>query len=596
MQHRTLLVGGLALAACAGKGGEPAEVIGEAPGCATAILFVDADLDGVGDSQRAEEACVNVIGHSEVGGDCDDTDPSVNPNANEVCNGVDDDCDGTVDRGLRIEVWSDLDGDGFGDPETPESVCEPEAHHVRDASDCDDTDPLVHPDGVEQCDGIDQDCDGAIDEEAEDRLELFADLDGDGLGDPDTPVLACPGADAAVENAWDCDDTDSGRPLVVDAGASGVGSLDSPFGTIQEGVDAASADTGAACVVVLGGRYNERVDLSGGEVALVGVLGAEGTVIDGIGLDGPVLTLGAENQAATVVEGFTITHGSPQRTTSQYTVLGSIFELVRDAGAGVYASGARATLRGLVITDNHIADPELDDDVAPDGRPISVDWVGLGGGVFSEGGTLVMERCRLEGNSAQQGGGLYSAQALVMQQSSFIGNEATNGGGGLAAADATISLENVLFAGNTADDGPTMDVRDSALILSQITAKDDRPEQATGALIRVERVIGLWSNLLLSAADGDGIHAEGSGSSVSVEGALADLPGLLRVAEPGTMPVVGAIYDVPEFVRYTDNGDATDDDLHLVPDSPGVDAGLSGRDPDGSVADLGAYGGIFGDW
>ena len=75
------------------------------PSCAKALLFVDADLDGVGDSTLPEEACIDAAGHSAVGGDCDDSDPSVSPNANEICNGIDDDCDGSIDRGLLVEVW-----------------------------------------------------------------------------------------------------------------------------------------------------------------------------------------------------------------------------------------------------------------------------------------------------------------------------------------------------------------------------------------------------------------------------------------------------------------------------------------------------------
>ena len=124
---------------------------------------MDEDLDGFGDAERPEQACVNTPGHSAMVGDCDDTRPDVHPAMPEVCNGIDDDCDGEVDMGLLIEVWSDLDGDGFGDPDSYERVCEAEPFHVRDDTDCDDTSADIHPAAEERCDGIDQNCSGEAD-------------------------------------------------------------------------------------------------------------------------------------------------------------------------------------------------------------------------------------------------------------------------------------------------------------------------------------------------------------------------------------------------------------------------------------------------
>jgi len=584
--------------ACADKELTPndTDAGGDGPGCAMEVLFVDADLDGFGDSDLPEEACVNTPGHAAVGGDCDDTDPRVSPNANEICNGIDDDCDGGVDRGLLVDVWSDLDGDGYGDPETFEQVCAAEAHHVRDDSDCDDTDPDVNPDGVEVCDGRDQDCDDLVDEDATDFETFYADVDGDGMGDPLEPVLACPGASGVTDNDWDCDDLDGGTPLVVDAGESGTGTLSDPLGSIQEGVDQALAAGGMACVVVQPGRYSESVDLSAGEVSVVGVEGAENTVVDGTGLDEPVLVLGAENQSATLVEGLTLTRGTPQRTTFEIDILGNRSDLVRDAGAGVYASGARATLRGLHITDNRILDPELEDYVQSDGRTVQVSWEGLGGGVFSEGGTLVMEDCLVWANEAQVGGGVFADQALSVLHTQFLENLATDVGGGLAGRGATMTVENSVFAGNLADDAASVYAADSAVLLSQITVNHDVPDVSGGALVVVERSLGLWTNLLLSTDTGSGVRVEDANTTITLDGVLFDVPEDTRSAPPGALYVAGAIEAAPIFLDFSDDDIASNDDLHLDPDSPGVDAGLSGRDTDGTVADLGAYGGVLGDW
>ena len=97
-------------------------------------------------------------GFSEEAGDCDDEDDAVYPGAEEdPDNGVDDDCDDTID-----ETVGDIDADGFT---------------VEDG-DCDDEDGWANPDSTEMCDGIDNNCDGEIDEGCEDMT-----LDGeDGMG------------------------------------------------------------------------------------------------------------------------------------------------------------------------------------------------------------------------------------------------------------------------------------------------------------------------------------------------------------------------------------------------------------------------------
>ncbi len=72
--------------------------------------------------------------------------------------------------------------------------------------DCDDTDASVHPDAVETCNGVDDDCDGLVDEEAIDALTVYADADADGYGDASSASLACDESDGWVEDATDCDD------------------------------------------------------------------------------------------------------------------------------------------------------------------------------------------------------------------------------------------------------------------------------------------------------------------------------------------------------------------------------------------------------
>ena len=79
--------------------------------------------------------------------DCDDGNGAVNPDADEVCNALDDDCDGSIDVGaLDATAWYlDDDGDDYGDPDEETIACEAPTDHVADATDCNDGAADVNP-------------------------------------------------------------------------------------------------------------------------------------------------------------------------------------------------------------------------------------------------------------------------------------------------------------------------------------------------------------------------------------------------------------------------------------------------------------------
>ena len=126
----------------------------------------DNDRDGYGSSCCPTTASMMPPGYADNPNDCNDNDPGVHPGMGEACNGRDDNCNGAVDEGvLPIPSYVDFDGDGYGQDATMELRCPVPAGRVIYGGDCNDADPRIHPSAVEVCgNGIDDDCDGYVDE------------------------------------------------------------------------------------------------------------------------------------------------------------------------------------------------------------------------------------------------------------------------------------------------------------------------------------------------------------------------------------------------------------------------------------------------
>ncbi len=268
-------------------------------GVAGCPAISDADLQNRIDRDGDGQAAVAFGGL-----DCNDDDPAIFVGAPEVCDGVDNDCDGLVNADdpdadpARVVWFLDADGDGFGselvtarscaelpgwvhaggdcddtDPEQfPGQVwyldgdgdgfgladrvrveCSRPAAHALVAGDCSDANPEVFPGAPEVCNGgVDDDCDGIPDEldpDVVDAALVYDDLDGDGYGATDTERLSCALDDPTITTVpGDCDDADPDahpgapdRPYVDgDTDCSG----DSDFDADGDGFDVLGSPTG----------------------------------------------------------------------------------------------------------------------------------------------------------------------------------------------------------------------------------------------------------------------------------------------------------------------------------------------------------------
>ncbi len=189
-------------------------------GLAESCDGLDNDCDGV----ITDEDDADADGYRPCSGDCDDANALTYVLAPEACDGLDNDCDGAVSGendadadGYRVcdgdcddadaavvplPYYADADGDGFGNPDEESLDCPPPASFVLDATDCDDAEVTSYPGAAESCDGTDQDCDGAVDED-------FDDDDADGwaacMDCDDLDGSSFPGGSEACGNAADED-------------------------------------------------------------------------------------------------------------------------------------------------------------------------------------------------------------------------------------------------------------------------------------------------------------------------------------------------------------------------------------------------------
>ena len=170
--------------------------------------YIDEDGDGFGTASQTIEACDLREGISLFDNDCNDQDSTIFPTAEEVCDSVDNNCDGSIDEGVLQLFYLDSDGDGFGDNFSTEEACEQPENYTVIAGDCDDIQQFINPNAIEYCDGEDNNCDGLTDEAGSiGELTFYQDADSDGFGALMQTTQACTQPTGYIDNPDDCDDS-----------------------------------------------------------------------------------------------------------------------------------------------------------------------------------------------------------------------------------------------------------------------------------------------------------------------------------------------------------------------------------------------------
>ena len=184
--------------------------------------YQDFDGDGFG-AGSASSLCASQSGYVNNAFDCNDFQAQINPVAQEICNGIDDNCNTLVDDGLQFtNYFLDGDQDGFGSG-SPQSLCNnPGNGYSLVNTDCNDAIAAINPSASETCNSIDDNCNLQVDEGLV-FTNYFADNDGDGFGSPAQAFPSCVPLNGMVTNNGDCNDANANiNPIAIEIGGNGI--------------------------------------------------------------------------------------------------------------------------------------------------------------------------------------------------------------------------------------------------------------------------------------------------------------------------------------------------------------------------------------
>ena len=547
---------------------------------------VDSNCDAVDGTDADGDGVAGDCGDA----DCDDADPANFPGNLEDCDGQDNNCDGVADEGTA----DDLDGDGF-------NVCQ--------GADCDDFDAHVYPGARERCDGKDSDCDGDL---ASDEV----DDDGDGVfvcsGDcDDGSVLVSP---AAIEVCGDGLDNDCSGVEDDDCTTCDY-RVPTDLPTLDQAIFEASV---GEVICVEPGVYYENVTLRDFPLHLVGLGGRDVTVIDGGGA-ATVLTIPSGNDGS-IVEGLTFTHGDDwwgggihvEHTSPTLRHLRVTDNVAEDGGGGINLFDSGAHLNDILIDLNETTGGWTDgggiriENGTPTLSQIEIrdnhaQWRGGGIGMLGDGEMVVFQSVIVRGNSSgEYGGGMNSVYMdLRMNNALFVGNESVNGGGMALDWDAHEGgpeLHNVRVLGNRADElggGVLLYGCDARLYHFTVAGNEANRGAGIGlAQYSWPTLDGFVISDNVATVNGGGVMVESGGVYLNYNDLWNNTPNAVGgIADP--IGIDGNIAEDPAFLNDLLPGTHLWD-VHLGTGAVPVGSGNPTlTNPDGTPADMGAYGGPY---
>ncbi|MBN2798728.1 MAG: VCBS repeat-containing protein [Deltaproteobacteria bacterium] len=498
--------------------------------CDGALLLDERDLDGDGGL-----ACA---------GDCDDLNPELFAEATEVCDGVDNDCDGLVDDAdgdlalAGTDRWyRDADGDGFGDWAWSVQVCAPPDGFVVRGGDCDDADPALHPEAPDpEGDAFDANCDGVDGVDADgDRFVASLDCDdGDALTYPgsthDLDVNGhdedCDGVDGpdrdgdgfvdAVVGGTDCDDADPAihpgaaeRCDGIDADCSGGVEWQVPgdFDAIQPAIDASSPED---TVCVGAGDWPGSLVVRG-PLTLLGVEGSAATRVLGAG-DGPVVTVSGLAGGEARFEGLTLEGGQAYEGGGLQAEGGDIalHDVALRGNVAEFCGGLMVRRGSLVAQDLTLADN-------------TAAWTGAGG-------CLISSEADITGLSADRnaaggaGGALYMQLSEVSIRGAWLEGNQAERGAAFSLGGGSLTLEGAELLHHQAVNGGAIYADSAGLFATDLTVEQALATAEGGALLLLGGEAELTRlHLLRSTAEGgDGGGLLVRGGTVLLEQSLLD--------------------------------------------------------------------------
>ncbi len=581
--------------------------------------YPDADGDTFGDPNLGIPACLAPEEYIEDHQDCDDADPLIHPDGIEICNDKDDDCNALVDDHPPSGTphHPDADGDTYGDSGTIVLACGEGPGIVLDASDCDDKKSWVHPNAAETCDGIDSACDGQTEimhsgPDIQQSIDLA--VDGDEVcipfgiyvtkfywqdkgihvmaADPSNrPVMRPNGAPTGPMIAFNGDSTSIVEGFVIDDFSSSVYSAITMQGSGKL-VDVDLTDIAAESAVLVDSNSEamlERVRLE--RIDATASVGAGWVLLDSFAVctDCEFIDVTGDIGAAAYLSG------------SEAIFVDSKFQNIEGTmGAAIYVDNSDLTLESsqgenvestfgaVYVTQGSLASTacEWSDSYSLNG----------GGAYFLASSALISAGDRFIGNHASEGGAVRSEShsELTFSGSVFVSNAAADEGGGVWASGGDVWVEQSTFAWNEAEEGSAYFSTDGAdLDLLQSLFAANRAS-GLGAALAFDAGSGgfadIWNSMFLDNVGGEAVTALDAGpSSVQFRYNLL----FRNSSNTLSIPSSGIVIADPLLALYAPLVEGSALFPYAKTGSPAINAGNpSVLDVDGSISDLGPFGGL----